>query len=123
MRVHDRLHIGADPEKLGVDVEFVRYPVATVKVAATVEVDFTDIVGDGEQQPAILWTTAPQQDPVGIQPDADVPEDVGRQSLLGQDPAGGRDGRVQVGHAIATAGFWAAANTNDLIVTGTVFEG
>ena len=126
MRVHDGLHLGAGPEQLGVDVEFVGNRVAAVEVAATVEVNDVDVVGDGEQQPAVLGSAAAQQDPVGIQPDADVPEDVGRQSLLGQDPARCRDGRLQIAHAIATAGFAGAplvANTNDLMVTGTVFDG
>ena len=105
MRVHHGLHIGASPEQLGVDVEFVGNRVAAVKVAATIEVNDADIVGDGEQQSAVLGTAAPQQDPVGIQPDADVTEDVGGQSLLGQDAARSRDGRLQIAHAIATAGF------------------
>ena len=126
MRVHHGLHIGAGPEQLGVDVEFVGNRVTAIKVAATIEINNADIVGDREQQSTILGTAAPQQDPVGIQPDADVTEDVGGQSLLGQDPARSRDGRLQIAHAIATAGFTGSplvANTNDLMVTGTVFDG
>jgi hypothetical protein len=73
MRVHYGLHIGASAEQLCVDVEFVGNRIAAIKVAVTIEINNPDIVGDREQQPAVLGTAAPQQDRVGIEPDAYVP--------------------------------------------------
>ncbi len=49
MRMHYGLYIGAGPEQLGVDVEFVGNRITAVEVAATIEVNDADIVGDGEQ--------------------------------------------------------------------------
>ena len=96
MGVHDRLYFGSGAEQLGVDVEFVRHRIPAVEFAVPVEVDDTDVVGDSEQEPAILGSSAPQQDSVVVQPDADMPEDVGGQSLMRQDPAGGGDDGAQL---------------------------
>ena len=127
MGVHDGLYLRPGAKKLGVDVEFVRDRVAAVEVARAVEVNDADVLGDREQQSAILGASAAQQDPVGIQPDADVPENVCRQALLRQDPAGGGDGGPRIAHAIAATGVRVPAcstpNTSDLMVTGTVLDG
>ena len=123
MSVQHRLHVGSRTKQLGVDVEFVGHCIPAVHLAVAIEIHDADVVGNGKQQPTILGAAAPQQYAALVEPNADVTEHVGRQTLVGQDPARGRDRRLQIAHAIAGAGFSAAANTSDLMVTGTVLDG
>ena len=127
MGVHDSLYLRPCAEKLGVDVELVRHRVAAVEVGTAVEVNDADILGDREQQSAVLRASAAQQDSIGVQPDADVSENVRRQALLRKDAAGRGDGDPRIGHPAAATGVRVSAcstpNTSDLIVTGTVLDG
>ena len=66
MCVHDGIDIGAARNSSVWMWDSLGTAVSAVELAATVEVDFTDIVGDGEQEPAVLGPAATQQDPVGI---------------------------------------------------------
>ena len=52
--MHDRLYLRPRAKEFCVDVEFVGHRISAVEVAATVEVNFADIVGDSEQQSTIL---------------------------------------------------------------------
>src|SRR3954470_9468616 len=63
----------------------------------TVEIDDTNVVDLGEQQPPVTRSAAAQQDTLIVQPQADVPQHVGGEFLLRQDPARGGNCRAQLG--------------------------
>jgi hypothetical protein len=103
--VHDGLHVGPRPQKLGVDRELSRWAVAVVArieivrrvERAAIEIEEPDVGRLGEPQSLLTWPPAAHEHRVATGAPADMAEDILDEAAMGQQPA--RTGQLETGRA------------------------